>query len=215
MKLIGNNCYTGFLLKRIGQQFNTPFVWNRIMPDSYLRLVQYYNNINWANIKMFRTGDVLTAYRNIEDANAFGMTIDNLVTVYWWHYRYDANAKTPIVKSPNIYYCKNYEYTLHKYISRTKRMLHTADEPIFVYHSNTAQLNTTELNLIDSPDYLLKIITAANQSNHKLVLITQFAELQKYSSSNICVIVNDNILEDWDDMLDKHTSRILTFSKSN
>ena len=94
-------------------------------------------------------------------------------------------------------------------------MLHTADEPIFVYHSNTAQLNTTELNLIDSPDYLLKIITAANQASHKLMLITQFAELQKYASSNICVIVNDNILEDWDDMLNKHTNRILEFINFN
>ena len=215
MKLIGNNCYTGFLLKRLGLQYNTPFVWNRIMPDSYLRLVQHYNDIHWANIKMFRTSDVLTAYRNIEDASAFGITIDNLVTVYWWHYRYDANARTPIVKSPNIYYYKNYEYTLHKYLSRTKRMLHTNGDPIFVYHSNTAQLNTTELNLIDSPDYLLKIITAATQYRHKLVLITQFAELQKYESSNICVIINDNILEDWDDMLDKHTNRILEFSKDN
>lgn len=214
MKLICNNCYTGFLQKKLNMRYETPFVWNRIMPDSYIQLIENYDTMNFTNIKMFNCGDRFTEFRNNEDKSAFGMDIDNIITVYWWHYRYDANAKEPIINPPNVYYCKNYEYTLNKYITRLQRMLSTNHEPIFVYHSNTAQLNTTSLNIIDNEQDLIKLIQTTNRMNRKLVLITQYNQLTTYNSNNICVIYNPNILEEWDSMLNKHTDTILKFASS-
>lgn len=131
MNLISNTC-TGALVYRdyLKETYSNPFCWNYIDDESYYKLITNFQQINFNNYELIK-----------KDNWKFYIKIDNLVTVYYPHYKFskEYNKVTPI--KDDVYYNKMWEYIVERYETRTKRMLCLNEEPIFVVGStNKGQL---------------------------------------------------------------------------
>lgn len=135
MNLISNTC-TGALVYRdyLKQIYNNPFCWNYIDCESYYKLITNFEQINFNNYELIK-----------KDNWNFYIKIDNLVMVYYPHYKFskEYNEVTPL--KDDVYYNKIWEYIIEKYKTRTKRMLELNERPIFIIGStNIGQIYTKE-----------------------------------------------------------------------
>lgn len=116
--IISHNCVGARICQVKNMEYGNPFMWGVIPPDDFYYLYTHYDSIDYKNIKIEK------------ERGDYKIVIDEKVNVYYVHYKYDANATTPIKKSGiDVYYNKIEDYILEKYNKRLERM---KDKPVFV-----------------------------------------------------------------------------------
>lgn len=126
MNVICNTCAASHVFADNNIIFSNPFVWNTIIADDYLRLVQNYDKINFANL------EVLPNTTNHRKDAQYRIVFDKQVSIYLPHHVNDSNYTT-LTKKPNgrtmkIYYNNMKQYIFDTYSRRAGRM---KDKPIF------------------------------------------------------------------------------------
>ena len=120
--IIGNSCISSWITTAILQQpFINPFSWCIMDFRSSYNLVKYFDTINWSKFEL------------LNDKLNFSIRVDNLITIQYVHYKFDATADEPIYINGDVYYNKIWEYIVQKYVSRVKKMISYALPPIFVF----------------------------------------------------------------------------------
>lgn len=128
MNVISNNCCGGWLYTHNKMEYNNPFMWSITQYDSIMYLLQHFYEINWANIKLSES-----PLRN----KTYQICVDKHVAIHYIHclFNKDKSKPTKIFRPTignDIDYSLIWEYVYDKYITRVKRMIHTAEEPIFL-----------------------------------------------------------------------------------
>lgn len=120
--LISNNCLAADFYKLNNMQFNHMFMWSTIYADDFIKFYENYMNNDFSRVELIRKKD---------DNKRFGLNVDNCFNVFYMHYRYDANCKTPKKTDIDVFYYKNYEYVYSAYIKRLARF-NRSDNDLFV-----------------------------------------------------------------------------------
>jgi hypothetical protein len=132
-----------------------------------------------------------------------GLTINDVATVYFPHYRYDANAVTPIHHTINVFYRRNYEYAASKYFSRLKKWMTVQDDLCYLIVAYERHGWT--------PSLINKLV--ALKLSHKMVLVT--TESVKVNNPKICSItdltINNSQLFDPHYVIDKYYTTITDY----
>ena len=169
MNLISNTC-TGVLVYKdyLKIEYNNPFCWNFIDDINYYNLIKNFEKLNFNNYELIKTEDW-----------KFYIKIDNLVTIYYPHYKFSKDYNKITTINDDIYYNKIWEYIVEKYEIRTKRMLQLNENPIFIVgSSNIGQLYTlNQLNkfctITDKKIFLFSKETLINIPKN-ITVINQF-----------------------------------------
>ena len=150
--IISHNCVGARICQLKNMEYGNPFMWCIVPPNDFYYLYTHYNEINFKQIKLEK------------EKNDYKIVIDGKINVYYVHYKYDANANTPIKKYDiDVFYNKIEEYILEKYNKRVDRMTHS---PIFV--------------VTDREFYLM------NRCNF------QKKDLLKYINKDNCIVVTND-----------------------
>jgi hypothetical protein len=118
--IISNSCVGARIYQAKKQEYNNPFMWCLIPPDSFAKLYDNFGKLNLKKYKVAKEGDW------------YKVVIDEKVDVYYPHYRYDAAADEPRTGGTgelDVYYSKIEEYIKEKYEARLARM---SGKPVFV-----------------------------------------------------------------------------------
>jgi uncharacterized protein (DUF1919 family) len=133
MIVISNNCGGADYYNLHNEKFNNPFMWSVVFADDMIRLINNFDKINWLQFEpILLTEEIAHANHYPYKPTVTGIKLDNVCNIYWTHYLFDANAISPVKRGPDTFYYKNYEHTLSKYITRTKRMCSMHEEPSFL-----------------------------------------------------------------------------------
>lgn len=180
MNIISNCCAGAYIYRDyLKVQYPNPFIWSSIITlNDLYGLIQKYNSIDFENVSLIKFADHIPLYPYWTDfQNQYryltGLSVDNTFNVFWTHNYYDPNCNVPKVLGGEVYYCKNYEYTLENWNKRIKRM-DMADKPIFLLltqRSHYLNFEETSKLLKDFPD-------------ENMIIITAFRELLKYNTNN-------------------------------
>ena len=118
MNIITNNCVGGFVYKELlNEPYNNPFIWTRIPGESFLELVDNFDNIDFNDFVLGKVGEGLS--------NNFKITIQNKIDILYTHYHFDAKCKEIVFagkRKNDIKYNKIWEYIYETYVKRSKRI---------------------------------------------------------------------------------------------
>lgn len=118
MNIISHNCVGAEVYKLEDCQYGNPFIWCVIPPEDFQVLYDNYEQIDFSNIKLEK------------DEKYYKIVIDGKVNVFYVHYKYSKEDKTPRRrKNCDILYDKIEKYIVDKYTSRLKRM---SGKPLFI-----------------------------------------------------------------------------------
>lgn len=123
VNIISHNCIGARIYQEKKIEYGNPFMWSIIPPDDFWYLYNHYDEINFENIKLTK----------VKNDNV--LIIDDKIRVFYVHYRFDANAKTPIRRikdGVDVYYNKIDEYIVEKYRKRLERMTEQKAKPLFI-----------------------------------------------------------------------------------
>ena len=154
LNIISHNCIGARIYQLKNMEYENPFMWCAISPSDFWYLYNNYGSIDFRNIRLTKV------------KNDYVVVIDEKVKVYYIHYRYDKNAKTPtqrIKDGVDVYYDKIEDYILEKYNKRVERMLNEPVKPLFIVSDREFYANK-ELNFTRN-------------------------ELMKYVSRDDCIVV--------------------------
>ena len=134
MNLIGNNCGSSFILKKMGKEFNNPFVWCSIPPKDMIALIKDYNTIDFNNIKIISMDKNLypkneLIQSKLSENKIYGVKIDNKIKVYFTHYL-NGDSIEPIKDGIDIFIKDNEKFVKEKYLDRLTRN-GIKEKPIF------------------------------------------------------------------------------------
>lgn len=136
--VISNNCLASCIYRDIiNIPQPTPFVWNVIQQDDFIKLINNFDSINFLNFEV----DFDTV------AQEYYLLIDGLVKVYYTHYKYKKDAEEKYTGfEPGhgymTYTNKVIEYITKEYVKRVNRLLKAKEEGaefIFFYDSGCFQ----------------------------------------------------------------------------
>ena len=105
--------------------YENPFIWTRMMDDTFIWLLENYESINFRKYELTKTNFSLEDYVNC----FFYIKYDNKHEVKYGHYKFVKNATKPVKIKMDVQYNKIWEYIIEKYEKRLKRM---KTEPIFI-----------------------------------------------------------------------------------
>ena len=126
--IVCNDCVGARIYQAKDCNYRNPFIWCLIPPKDFAVLYENFDSINFKK------------YRLAKDGQWYKIIIDEKVTVYYPHYRYDPDSKEPKPKKPgdlNIYYNKIEDYIIERYEARLLRM---SGKPVFVIDDNETDL---------------------------------------------------------------------------
>lgn len=126
--IVCNDCVGARIYQEKKHNYANPFSWCLIPPKDFEVLYKNFNTINFKN------------YRLDKEGQWYKIIIDDKVTVFYPHYRYDPNFKEIKSKKPgdlNVYYYKIEDYIKERYEARLARM---SGKPIFVIDDNETDL---------------------------------------------------------------------------
>ena len=183
MNIIADCCSGGYLYKDYFKtQYPNPFIWCSILVKDMYELIKNYENIKFNNVKLIRMKDYVPISFFLGDKikekhyeTLCGLNIDNKFNVYFTHNVYDANAKEPKQIGSEIFYYKNFEYTLQNWEKRIQRFV--KENPIFFIITQKNKFGTFEdyVKLLnDFPDANIIMITSDkrlldfNTKNHRI-----------------------------------------------
>ena len=194
LNLIGNNCLSALLLKKLNLPFINPFIWMVCPYDSIFYLMNNYNKINWNNYEFSKS--------NIKK-NTFIITIDNKINLHFVHHIFDPAIKVPKIEKDNewqgeIRYCKIWELINNNYLKRIER-IKTASVPIFLIYDEIYPIKNV---------HTIKDL-AYNDSNFKRIIITTDKTLVR--NDNICKIIHIDYRKDMNLLLNEKMNDIVSF----
>lgn len=171
MNIIANTCISAMVYRDyLKEEYPNPFCWNFIAAEDYFNLIKNFDTLNFEIFELIK-----------KENFKFYIKIDNLVEVYYPHYRFDKN-KTCIAKIGNgVYYNKMWEYVVQKYEERTKRMLNKKEEPIFIIGSSNRGQQFTQ----KEQEKFLEL------TKYKMFLFSKY-KFEKEIPNNITVINSFN-----------------------
>lgn len=185
INLISNNCIGGELEAILHVHHNNPFVWNLIYATEFIKLFQNFDSINFSKINLIRLSSTIESINHDVHRNPnykiCGLRIDDLVNIYYTHYRYDRTADVPTKRFCDVYYKRNFEYVVDTYNRRLERMLHSDLSPSFLVVTFSYQGWTKQLT-----EKLLRIDT-----KYKLCIITDF---DVHTSNPLHKVIRENAL---------------------
>ena len=123
LNIISHNCIGARIYQMKNMEYENPFMWCAISPSDFWYLYNHYDDIDYKNIRLTKI------------KNDYVIVVDGKVKIYYIHYRYDKNAKTPVQRIKNgvdVYYEKIEDYILEKYNKRLERMLNEPVKPLFI-----------------------------------------------------------------------------------
>lgn len=169
MNLIGNDCTASFITRDLLKQgFENPFVWTRIMDETFIWLLENYENIDFWNYK-------ITKDNRIGDPKCFFyVSYDEIHKVKYGHHRFDAKCNVPTKVGMDVRYERIWEYIADKYEKRLGRM---KDDPIWVISSQ-----------FDNPNTIPKIVEIIKRKKYKAIL---FSNLKLDLGENVLVLGYD------------------------
>lgn len=130
--IISNCCGGADIYIRNSVKFTNPFVWSEVFESDLFKLIEHFEKLNFDNYDLER-----------KENKIFGVKVDDTFTIWFPHYKFDANCTIPTKKGFDTYYNKNYEYVLEKYIDRSKRM--SSDYmPFFLIFSYNDKISSKE-----------------------------------------------------------------------
>lgn len=133
MLVISNNCAGAHLYNKCNHIYNNPFMWGMVFAPEMIQLISKFSSIKWNRITPnWLTEDISAQYHYRYEPNIFGIRVDDVFTIYYTHYKYDANRLEPYRHGPDVFCRKHYEYAFNKFVERTKRFLSTSEEPSFL-----------------------------------------------------------------------------------
>ena len=120
MQIVANNCLGGYIYRHYNAKFLTPFVWNAISPDDYLKLVQNIRNINFNNVNM--SIDVNTKKKSKDKFVVVEMEYG--IKLNFLHHNENDKFLTPTKTNAITLECKNIinKYFKETFTRRSKRM---------------------------------------------------------------------------------------------
>lgn len=175
MNLISNCCVGAFIYEIKNEEFNNPFMWAMTNTDSFIYLMEHYDNINWDNIDFDK-------FQRSDGKNCYSIIVENKLRINYTHYLQGKKEDHERINGRDVYDWRAYEYSFKKYQKRTERMLKKKENPVFLI---LAELKGKyDYNLEN-----LKRICEAKTS-HKLIIITSFEELKCYENDRIKIIID-------------------------
>ena len=153
--IISHNCVGAEIYRQQDCQYGNPFIWCVIPPEDFQVLYSCYKQIDFSKIKLEK------------DGKYYKIVIDGKVNVYYVHYKYSKEDKTPRRrKNGDILYSDIEKYIVDKYVTRLKRM---SGKPLFI---------VTDREFIVNKEWIFKK-----------------EELEKYVGKDDCIVVahDDNI----------------------
>ena len=175
MNLISNCCLGAFIYEMQNEEFNNPFMWTMTNTDSFISLMEHYDNINWDSIDFDK-------FQRSDGEKCYSIIVENKVRINYTHYLQGKKEDHELVKGRDVYDWRAYEYAFKKYQKRTERLLKKKEKPVFLI---LAELKGKyDYNLEN-----LKRICEA-KSRYKLLIITSFEELKKYENERIKIIID-------------------------
>lgn len=175
MNLISNCCVGGFLYEINNEQFSNPFIWTMTNSDSFIYLLENYDNINWDNIEFDK-------FKRSDGKLCYSIIVDSKLRINYTHYLQGKKDDHEKKVGRDIYDWRAYEYTYKKYEQRKQRMLDKKEAPFFVILAE----------MKGKYDYNLNNLIRICQSNikYKTIIITSFDELKKYENDNLKIIID-------------------------
>jgi len=162
MQIISNDCFGSFLLRKLNLPFENPFVWSKIHLKDFLKLIEKYPTLHYNDAEISLNRDYKKEFKLYScDSLSPVITCDG-IRIFFNHYKYNANDKTPRKKTPDVFYYRNYEYALEKWYERSKRI--TNEKPIIVLHYSDKDN--------DKIEYVYKIINECKKKEYKIILIS-------------------------------------------
>lgn len=156
MKIISNNCISGFLYKSLRLPCNHPFFWNLIHLDDFITLVDNYETIDFNNVEL----------KCEQGLKKFKLVIDNKITLNKNHYIFSPNDIIPRECNNNIYYNKIWEYIINEYNKRLLKM--TNEKPVFILHNDIHCDDFKDQNYFSKIE---KLVNICNDKHIKLIFI--------------------------------------------
>lgn len=175
INLIGNCCVSAFIYELNNIQFNNPFIWSFINPQSYKNIILNYNSIPTSKISLSEVSN--------NDRTYYRVRISPDIDIDYIHYIYSPNHSTPVSDGRNVLYRYAYKYTVDKYIKRLNRMITSRILPSFLILDG---LPECDYQLND----LLAIISIIGK--YKLCIISKYSELLTYNSNHIKIIYDNH-----------------------
>lgn len=161
MQLICNDCFSGFLNQKLNREFENPFYWSRIYAKDFAKLVNEYEKINFAKIRIALNKDFKHEFVTWPCDALSPVIICNGIRIFYNHYKYSETDTVPRKEPPDIYYNKNYIYCVEKWFARIRRM--TPERPTILFHWNNIAN--------DSEEDVRKVIAACRDKNYKLIFV--------------------------------------------
>lgn len=180
--IISHNCVNGRLYQMLNMKYGNPFVWCIVPPNDFYYLYCHYNSIDYKKIKIEKVG------------NDYKCTIDDKISIYYVHYKYDERCTVPTRKTEiDVYYNKIEDYIKEKYFKRLERM---ADKPVFIVTDrefptkSCFNFNDDDLlKYVDKEDCI--VVTCNKNIKGENVIYVQNKKLDPKDIAKI-ILTNDN-----------------------
>ena len=158
--IISNNCVGAEIFRQLHQQYNNPFMWNLIQWQSYFKLIEDFDNIDFTKTKM-----------RIDKDNAFGEN-QNTVTIMlqdgieipFVHYHKDNRYSRPKKGEVNIFYKDIEKFAQECWTRRLDRM--QSRDILFIYINRERPENDKMFAELKTP-YKKLLLTQYNDFDPK------------------------------------------------
>lgn len=96
LNLVGNSCISSYITRDcISQPFINPFTWCILDFNSCYNLVKYWDEIDFRRFKL-----------TTDNQWRFSLIVNDLVTIQYVHYHFDAKCETPTILNNDVYSSK-------------------------------------------------------------------------------------------------------------
>lgn len=180
MNLIANSCIGGYLYKLHNEQFANPFIWAMLDTDAMINCINKFCPIDWGKIKLEK--DINNPY---PDRHTYNIIVDAVFRIHYTHYLHDDNYLTPTKVKIDVHGKEIYRYVVDKYLKRVQRMISMHETPVFCI------LGAEFLRYDFSYDNTKRLIENTMDSPFHKIIITNYADLACYQSSNTHIFISD------------------------
>lgn len=158
MFVIATDCVGGHYYTKLNAEHNHPFFWCVIPPNTMLKFVTDFKNIDFADI-MIDKSEKWNVWGSAR--NTFDIIIEDKYRVHYIHNKLSLSDDVPRKVGGDIYYKYAYKLTVENYEKRLKRMCELKEEPQFIVSEHLGY------------GYDEKMMTILSEkTNYKLAILT-------------------------------------------
>ena len=89
--------------------------------NDFIHLIDRIDNLDLYDFELKLNKDYVNSF-NLKEIDRLSPVIYlQGIRVFFNHYKYDPSARTPRIEIPDVYYYRNYEYAVSKYLKRPNR----------------------------------------------------------------------------------------------